>query len=46
LLIRAWNFKFQSTHPRGVRLGVPLNASCKLRSFNPRTHAGCDWLFF
>ena len=33
--------KFQSTHPRGVRLifDVEMQPIC---GFNPRTHAGCD----
>ena len=35
------NVVFQSTHPRGVRLPVVIVFSaCK--SFNPRTHEGCD----
>ena len=34
-------YKFQSTHPRGVRLqSVPLFEISL--SFNPRTHVGCD----
>ena len=35
--------KFQSTHPRGVR---PYRAADGLhsRSFNPRTHEGCDYI--
>ena len=32
---------FQSTHPRGVRL-VTLITCFIIRSFNPRTRAGCD----
>ena len=37
----AWDSKFQSTHPRGVR---PRANSRTLRptDFNPRTHVGCD----
>ena len=33
--------QFQSTHPRGVRLGILLWCS-SLKDFNPRTHVGCD----
>ena len=33
--------KFQSTHPRGVRLAASLR-SIPASGFNPRTHAGCD----
>ena len=33
--------KFQSTHPRGVRL-TRLRRPCFRRYFNPRTHVGCD----
>ena len=33
--------KFQSTHPHGVRLRVVMN-NILHRSFNPRTHVGCD----
>ena len=32
---------FQSTHPRGVRLKI-MYASKPVKSFNPRTHEGCD----
>ena len=35
------SFKFQSTHPHGVRLRNTC-APCSRRSFNPRTHTGCD----
>ena len=34
-------FRFQSTHPRGVRL-VELFPIAPNHSFNPRTHVGCD----
>ena len=33
--------KFQSTHPRGVRLLWQLKGRAEA-CFNPRTHAGCD----
>ena len=33
---------FQSTHPRGVRLAILQIKKCKSKSFNPRTHEGCD----
>ena len=33
--------KFQSTHPRGVRL-VSLSLHSLTENFNPRTHVGCD----
>ena len=33
--------KFQSTHPRGVRLSGHWR-QLQLRDFNPRTHVGCD----
>ena len=34
--------KFQSTHPHGVRrLGLIVDSE-RTRSFNPRTHTGCD----
>ena len=33
--------KFQSTHPRGVRLERPVGSG-RLGDFNPRTHVGCD----
>ena len=32
---------FQSTHPLGVRLNIFLYIR-KIKSFNPRTHSGCD----
>ena len=32
---------FQSTHPHGVRL-KRCTSLCKITSFNPRTHTGCD----
>ena len=35
--------QFQSTHPLGVRLGS-WSMLRVLRSFNPRTHSGCDIL--
>ena len=35
---------FQSTHPRGVRLTC-LGRDSSRRSFNPRTHVGCDFRF-
>ena len=34
-------FKFQSTHPHGVRLSNSLR-SIHVLCFNPRTHTGCD----
>ena len=33
---------FQFTHPRGVRQGYPAHLRKLTRSFNSRTHAGCD----
>ena len=33
---------FQSTHPRGVRLGRLILPYFLLQYFNPRTHEGCD----
>ncbi len=33
--------KFQSTHPRGVRLSSNENRAAR-KSFNPRTREGCD----
>ncbi len=33
--------KFQSTHPRGVRLAKDKNGNSKV-NFNPRTREGCD----
>ena len=36
-----WPVLFQSTHPHGVRPRINLKARV-LRSFNPRTHTGCD----
>ena len=33
--------EFQSTHPLGVRLWMPLRLS-RMICFNPRTHSGCD----
>ena len=33
---------FQSTHPRGVRLGSKSRLTPSLSSFNPRTRVGCD----
>ena len=32
---------FQSTHPHGVRLIANITLQCT-KSFNPRTHMGCD----
>ena len=40
-LINEQESKFQSTHPRRVRLMI-LATSIRSASFNPRTHAGCD----
>ena len=34
--------RFQSTHPRGVRLKTPQKTFCLVSSFNPRTRVGCD----
>ena len=34
--------RFQSTHPRGVRLTAGAINLTFYRSFNPRTHEGCD----
>ena len=36
------DFPFQSTHPRRVRLNSTLSKK-ENKSFNPRTHVGCDW---
>ena len=36
--------KFQSTHPRGVRLLAYYKRLKKVINFNPRTHVGCDSL--
>ena len=39
---RIWKvYKFQSTHPHGVRLLIMRRVRWR-RSFNPRTHMGCD----
>ena len=35
-------FKFQSTHPHGVRLDISTLPGLA-KSFNPRTHTGCDF---
>ena len=35
--------KFQSTHPRGVRRCPAVVVFNACRSFNPRTHEGCDF---
>ena len=35
------NLRFQSTHPRGVRLDSEFCATSPIY-FNPRTHVGCD----
>ena len=37
----AIQYGFQSTHPRGVRHKIQ-QIICGIRSFNPRTHEGCD----
>ena len=37
--------QFQSTHPHGVRPLVVLNR-VKRVCFNPRTHMGCDYLWY
>ena len=37
--------EFQSTHPHGVRR-KRLTALMQNASFNPRTHTGCDIMFF
>ena len=34
--------KFQSTHPRGVRLSIARVIKFFRFNFNPRTHEGCD----
>ncbi len=34
--------KFQSTHPHGVRQQYIARLRERFRSFNPRTHTGCD----
>ena len=36
--------KFQSTHPRGVRLAYGRKIPMLYVCFNPRTHGGCDVL--
>ena len=36
------HFKFQSTHPRRVRLETGLDNPARTRNFNPRTREGCD----
>ena len=36
------SIQFQSTHPRGVRPGE-MFLNMEQQSFNPRTHAGCDF---
>ena len=41
---RVGKTKFQSTHPRGVRPSRVFLFLVSRASFNPRTHAGCDWL--
>ena len=35
--------KFQSTHPRGVRHKQGRGCDIAHKSFNPRTHVGCDY---
>ena len=40
-LLRSQPSRFQSTHPRGVRLICHINFYLA-RYFNPRTHVGCD----
>jgi len=39
---RATSSRFQSTHPRGVRLGVVASMLMRDSRFNPRTREGCD----
>ena len=39
-------FLFQSTHPRGVRLGSLCFYYGCFAYFNPRTHVGCDLIAF
>ena len=39
--LNTFDFKFQSTHPHGVRLTLKTQ-SHDLRRFNPRTRTGCD----
>ena len=36
------DIKFQSTHPRGVRLNIFVYNGITMNGFNPRTHEGCD----
>ena len=40
-----YHHKFQSTHPRGVRLRGIANYSTRRVGFNPRTRVGCDQYF-
>ena len=46
LLLSANVLRFQSTHPRGVRLPLFTKPLLSIIRFNPRTHEGCDlaWL--
>ena len=40
------SFKFQSTHPHGVRLSHSATSKQRNDCFNPRTHTGCDlWVY-
>ena len=38
------SFKFQFTHPHGVRRGGTRGVFQDGRCFNSRTHTGCDWV--
>ena len=38
-------YRFQSTHPRRVRLFKFLSKTSRIINFNPRTREGCDVLF-
>ena len=42
LAMSAPDLRFQSTHPRGVRLRRRERSSSSSSYFNPRTHVGCD----
>ena len=46
LLFRNRLARFQSTHPRGVRLAWTRGASPTRSRFNPRTRVGCDVAHF
>jgi len=37
-----YSFKFQSTHPHGVRLTLHIQPQSNGYCFNPRTRTGCD----